>query len=150
MSAKDNPKGSVSEASVKANEGCKIMESCRVELTSEELIAAGRELASAQTEVRQLEDDFKGVRDEWKARISAVEARITTSANRIGRGYDLRPVECVVIYDQPDPGMKSCFRQDTSERVWVREMTESDRQMIIQFEEEQEEVTSPAPEKEDF
>jgi hypothetical protein len=126
------------------NNPCKVSESCRVELTPEELIAAGRELAAAQTEVRQLEDDFKGVRDEWKARISAVEARITACANRIGRGYDLRPVECLVVFDEPKAGMKSCFRSDTSERVWVRDMTDADRQLIIDFNDSSDEPAMPA------
>jgi hypothetical protein len=78
------------------------------------------------------------VRDDWKARISAVEARITSTAGRISRGYDIKETVCTVTFDCPETGMKTCHRDDTGERVWVREMTESDKQMVLEFEQEEE------------
>jgi hypothetical protein len=128
-------------------------ESARVYLTTEQLLEAGRELAASQSEVRQLEDDFKSVRDEWKSRISAVEARITTTAGRISRGYDIKPVVCEIVFDEPESGLKTCNRLDTGERLWVKEMTESDKQLTLDLEaKEAEEAavrdagdTEPAP-----
>ena len=108
-----------------------VKESCRVMLTTEQLLESGRELAAAQAEIRQLEDDFKSVRDEWKSRISSVEARITALSGRISRGYDFKPVACWVYFDMPEPGLKTCERKDTGERVWVKEMTEEDKQMDL-------------------
>lgn len=108
-----------------------VKESCRVTLTTEQLLESGRELASAQAEIRQLEDDFKSVRDEWKSRISSVEARITALSGRISRGYEFKPVACLVHFDMPEPGLKTCERKDTCERVWVKEMTEEDKQMDL-------------------
>lgn len=112
-------------------------ESLRVNLTIEQQLDAGRELAASQSESRQLEDDFKSVRDEWKSRISAVEARITTISGRISRGYDIKPVGVDITFNEPEPGLKTCTRQDTGERVWVKEMTESDKQDVFDFMAEQ-------------
>lgn len=148
----------ITEESVPANEPkrrtAEVKENARVALTTEQLLDAGRELAASQAEVRQLEDDFRSVRDEWKSRISAVEARITTTAGRISRGYDIKPVACVVTFDEPEPGLKTCVRQDTGERLWVKEMTEFDKQLVLDFEAEQaaaesaEDAGTEAPEEE--
>lgn len=141
----------ITEEPVPANEPkrrtAEVKESARVALTTEQLLDAGRELAASQAEVRQLEDDFRSVRDEWKSRISAVEARITTTAGRISRGYDIKPVACVVTFDEPEPGLKTCVRQDTGERLWVKEMTESDKQLVLDFKAEQEAANGPEEEE---
>lgn len=112
-------------------------ESCRHPLTTEQMVEAGKELACSQIESRQLEDDFKSVRDEWKSRISAVEARLTQQTGRISRGYDIRDTECTITFDQPDPGLKTCTRNDTGERVWVKEMTESDKQLDLPLDDQE-------------
>ena len=118
----------------------KTRESCRHPLTIDQIVEAGKELAETQREACQLEDDFKSVRDEWKARISAMEARMTTVAGRISRGYDMKDTECTVVMDTPVPGFKTCLRDDTGEKVWVRDMTESDKQLTLKLEEQEEEV----------
>lgn len=99
-------------------------ESCRHPLTTDQMVEAGKELAAAQSELRQTED-------EWKSRTSAIEARITTVARRISRGYDIRETPCTVYFDDPEPNLKTCVRDDNGERVWVREMTESDKQLVL-------------------
>lgn len=140
MSAKEKSNKPLDWDSVDCHEE---KEPCRIDLTPEELIECGRELASSQRELHEIADDFKGVRDEWKARISAVEARITTLANRIGRGYDIRPIPCMIVFDQPEAGVKTCYRKETGERVWVRDMTESDKQRVLDLQEEAEATDPP-------
>ena len=111
-------------------------ESCRHPLTTDQMVEAGKELAASQIELRQLDDDFKSVRDEWKSRISAVEARLTAQTGRISRGYDIKETECTITFDTPDPGLKTCARNDTGERVWVREMTDADKQLVLDLDDE--------------
>ena len=109
----------------------KARESCRHPLSTDQMVEAGKDLAASQIELRQLDDDFKSVRDEWKSRISAVEARVTQQTGRISRGYDIKDTECTVTFEAPDPNLKTCTRDDTGERVWVREMTDMDRQLVL-------------------
>jgi len=109
----------------------KARESCRHPLTTDQMVEAGKDLAASQIELRQLDDDFKSVRDEWKSRISAVEARVTQQTGRISRGYDIKDTECTVTFETPEPNLKTCTRDDTGERVWVREMTDTDRQLVL-------------------
>ena len=116
----------------------KTRESCRHPLTTEQMVEAGKDLATSQIELRQLDDDFKNVRDEWKSRISAVEARVTQQTGRISRGYDMKETECTVTFDTPEPNLKTCTRDDTGERVWVKPMTDNDRQLVFDLEEEAE------------
>lgn len=109
----------------------KVKETCRHPLTTEQLLDAGKQLAETQNEVGRLEDDFKSVRDDWKAKISAAEARLTTLSGRISRGYDMKETSCTVTMDTPEDGLKTCTRDDTGEKVWVREMTEQDKQLTL-------------------
>lgn len=113
-------------------------ESCRHILTTDQLLEAGRQMAEAQNEVVQLEGDFKSVRDDWKARISATESRVATLSGKISRGYDMKDTECTVYMDTPEEGLKACLRNDTGERVWIRDMTDSDRQLVLRLDEEEE------------
>lgn len=122
----------------------KAREVCRHLLTTDQLLEAGRQMAEAQNEVVQLESDFKSVRDDWKARISATEARVATLSGKISRGYDMKDTDCTVYMDTPEEGLKACLRNDTGERVWIRDMTDSDRQLVLRLEEEEEEQEEPA------
>ena len=127
----------MSETPTPAVRTAKTRESCRHILTTDQLLEAGRQLAETQNEVGQLEDDFKSVRDDWKARISAAEARVTTLSGRISRGYDMKETECTIYMDTPEAGLKACLRNDNGERVWIREMTESDKQLVLELDEQE-------------
>jgi len=116
----------------------KSRESCRHPLSTDQMVEAGKDLAASQIELRQLDDDFKSVRDEWKSRISAVEARVTQQTGRISRGYDIKDTECTVTYECPESNLKTCTRDDTGERVWVREMSDMDRQLVLDLTSEEE------------
>jgi len=116
----------------------KSRESCRHPLSTDQMVEAGKDLAASQIELRQLDDDFKSVRDEWKSRISAVEARVTAQTGRISRGYDIKDTECTVTFETPELNLKTCTRDDTGERVWVREMTDADRQLVLDLTSESE------------
>ena len=113
-------------------------ERCRHTLTIDQMVEAGKRLAECQLESQQIEDDFKSFRDDWKARRDAVDSRITMLSDRISRGDGMKYTECTVVMDQPDTGFKTCLRDDTGEKVWVREMSESDKHMSLDLEEKEE------------
>jgi hypothetical protein len=114
------------------------------QFSNEELLALGKRLAALQSELRQVEDDFKGVRDSWKARISAVEADIMLKSGCIGRGYEIRSTKCIVKMDTPEIGMKSCFTVDSAELVWVHEMSNEDKQLLLDLAEAEETAEAEA------
>lgn len=120
-------------------------ESCRHVLTIDQLLQAGREMAETQNEVGRLEEDFKSVRDDWKAKISSAESRLTNLSGRISRGYDMKDTECTVYMDTPEEGLKTCLRNDTGEKVWVQEMTGSDKQLPLPLDDEPEAPAAAAP-----
>jgi hypothetical protein len=102
--------------------------------THDERLALGTELAEAQIVLRQLDDDRKRVADEWKARISAKEAEIASLSNKVSSGYEYRDIPCEITINEP-VGKKTARRTDTNEVAWVRDLTDSERQRTLDFEE---------------
>lgn len=104
----------------------------------DELRQLGRYLAESQIQLRQLDDDRKCVVDEWKARISAKEAEIVSLSNKVSSGYEYRDISCEITLNEPI-NKKTARRLDTGEVVWVRDLTDSEKQRTLQFENEEEE-----------
>jgi hypothetical protein len=108
----------------------------RCELTTDELLAAGKRLAEKSTEMAELEADKKRINDDFKAKISAIEAEVGTLVSRVTTGYEHRNVECVELYDNPERGRKTITRKDTMQRVAVEDMTFNDQQRELALESE--------------
>ncbi|MBE2178893.1 MAG: hypothetical protein IAE97_00270 [Chthoniobacterales bacterium] len=100
--------------------------------SDDELRILGKELAEAQIQSRQLEDDRKRVADEWKAKISTKEAEIASLSNKVNSGYEYRDIPCEITLNEP-VGKKTARRTDTGETVWVRDLTDSERQRTLDF-----------------
>jgi len=66
----------------------------RVNLTNEELLAAGKLHADRSIEFAALENDRKRIADEFKAKTSAIEAEACALAAKISSGYEFRYVPC--------------------------------------------------------
>jgi hypothetical protein len=99
--------------------------------SDEERRQLGIALGEAQITLRQL-DDRKQVADEWKARISAKEAEIASLSNKVSSGYEYRDIPCTITLNEP-VGKKTARRTDTGETVWVRDLTDSERQRTLDF-----------------
>jgi hypothetical protein len=101
-----------------------------------ELQNLGKELAEAQITLRQIEDDKKRVLDDWKARESSKSAEINNLSNKVSSGYEYRDIPCEVTINEP-VNKKTARRLDTGEVVWVRELTDLDKQRTFEFENEE-------------
>lgn len=102
----------------------------------DELRQLGRDLAEAQIQMRQLEDDKKRVADEWKARISGKDAEIALLSNMVRSGYEYRDIPCEAVLNEP-VNKKTVRRLDTGEVVGVYDLTDSEKQRTLQFENEE-------------
>lgn len=106
----------------------------RVNLTKEELLAAGKDQADKFIQIAALEEDKKRVTDDFKAKTSALEAEVQVLSNRISSGYDHRNVECVVYLAHPKPTQKTIIRLDTQEVVGIEDMTKAELQRELDLE----------------
>ena len=100
----------------------------RVNLTREELLAAGKLQADKSLELGVIEGDRKRAADDFKAKTSALEAELTSLAGKISTGYEFRYVPCTEYLGQPEADRKTVVRNDTGETVTVEQMTESEMQ----------------------
>lgn len=106
----------------------------RCTLTNDELLTSGKRAADLQIELAQIESDKKRITDDFKAKASAVEAELTSLASKISTGYEHRIVTCTVKLDDPEPGKKTIFRDDTFEAIGVEDMTNSEMQRELPME----------------
>ncbi len=112
----------------------KITQRLRCLLTDDEKIEAGKQLAEANNELKEIEDDKAQVVSDFKAKTTAVEAQVAILGGKLRSGYELRPVECHVLFDQPQPGQKQIIRLDTKETVSTELMTDEEKQKLLPLE----------------
>jgi hypothetical protein len=103
--------------------------------SQDELRDLGKKLAESQIQLRQLDADRKRVADEWNARISDKEAEITSLSSKVSSGYEYRDIPCEVTLNEP-VNKKTARRLDTGETVWVRDLTNAEKQLTLQFDAE--------------
>lgn len=110
----------------------------RCNLTDDEKLDAGRELAEATNTLTELENDKKRVNDDFKSKVSAAEAEVGVLSNKLRSGYEFRNVECDVVFDDPEPGKKTIYRNDVlindtpvPVKVETQDMTEAEKQLQL-------------------
>ncbi len=103
----------------------------KCDFTDAEKADFGSELARASVAKKSLEDQKKEVDAQLKADIVAQETIIARLAQSINTGSEFRNIECRVELDTPEPGKKRVIRLDTGEEVYIKPMTDSDRQMVL-------------------
>jgi hypothetical protein len=116
----------------------------RCNLTSTELLAAGKAQADAAMNLIALENDRKRVADDFKAKVSAVESTLQVLASTVSTGYEYRNVTCTETLGVPECDKKTVTRDDTGEQVAVEDMTQADlqRELLKMDEDEPARVTS--------
>jgi hypothetical protein len=105
-----------------------------------ELLIIGRRSAELHAQHAAMEDDKKRVVSDFSAKLAGIEAEQGIAARKIASGYEYRDIECRVILDAPVRGQKTLIRLDTEEAS-IETMTDSDRQLLIKFDED----NKPAP-----
>ena len=104
---------------------------CRYNFTSDERLERGRNLADVYQELDTTNGDLERIKKDFKARIEAHEARIATLAEQVRSGYELRETVCFWEFNKPVEGKKQLRRSDNMEIIETTDMTEADKQLII-------------------
>lgn len=109
----------------------KSTEYLKYEFTDEEIAEVARDLAAANRKRASLEQRKKEVDAAIKAEIESENSVIGRLSNLIVVGHEYRDIEVRIELDTPEPGKKRIVRLDTGEEVAVKNMTDQDRQMVI-------------------
>ncbi len=103
----------------------------KYEYTDPEIADAARDLAKANRQRSNLEQRKKEVDSAIKAEIEEQNSIIGRLSQLIGTGFEYRDIEVRIELDTPEAGKKRIIRLDTGEEVSVKNMTDADKQMVL-------------------
>lgn len=121
-------------------------EQLKVKLYDQDLMVKAKEMAAAQQELNKAEDEKSQAVSSLNATIKGLRAKVDDLSVAITNGYELRMVDCTIMFDTPRPGMKTIIRTDSGEEVRQELMTEFDRQQGLDLKPAAEEPQEVPPE----
>ena len=120
-------------------------EQLRYCFTLDERRERGQRLADAHIKLKAVNEELDRVKADYKARISTIDNEITLLSTQVSTGYEMREYVCFYEYDQPEKGKKTLRRKEPPcDIVRVEEMTEADRQTVMDSIEKQAAEAQPA------
>jgi hypothetical protein len=105
----------------------------KVILDDNELRVKGAELADAIDEKNRAEAEFNDIKQQFKARIDGAVCRAAGLASTIRAKFEYRNVKCSRVFDF-NRGLVIEWRNDTTERIGERTMTDKDREQYLPLE----------------
>lgn len=106
--------------------------------TDPELMVVAKTLSEKLREQQNIEENKKTAVSQYDGQLKAVKSIVAVLSENVRRGHEYRSIECKVYLDTPRKGFKTVIRTDTYETVAEEHMDYSDRQTVIEWEQEQE------------
>lgn len=127
------PVGAKGEGSKAMNKTKKVAEYLKYQFSEEETRENGKSLARKNQELTELELKKKQLTSDLKAEAESCTAAAAKLARWVNDEYDFRMVDCEVVLDSPEAGIKTMVRLDTGEVVKSEKMTADELQQALQF-----------------
>jgi len=108
----------------------------KVSFSPAEKIEMSEQIANAIRNLKKAQDDLASVAAQYKSEMKRFEAEITSLAEKVNSGWEMRSVECREIRDY-NTGSIYIFRDDTEEVIEERAMTAAERQPELPFKEKE-------------
>lgn len=107
-------------------------EQLRYNYTPDERREKGQQLADTHIRLGTVNEELDRVKADYKAKVSTLENEINSLSTQVSTGYEMREYVCFYEYDQPEKGKKTLRRKEPPcDVVRVEEMTEADRQTVM-------------------
>jgi hypothetical protein len=106
----------------------KTTEILRHDFTVKELADKAQTLAQACQRKQAAVEEKKAATSQYAERISTEDALIGKTSRELNQGWETRPIDCKIIYNLPNTGIKSIYRIDTEELVKTASMTNDELQ----------------------
>jgi hypothetical protein len=103
----------------------------RYNFTDRERIEKAKGLAESLNRYGATEAELARVKKDYASRLDSIQAEVDLLNNAVLSGYELREYLCFWSYDEPRPGRKTLRKREGMEVVAEEDMTEADRQMVI-------------------
>ena len=108
-------------------------EQLRYNYTPDERREKGQQLADTHIRLGTVNEELDRVKADYKAKVSTLENEINSLSTQVSTGYEMREYVCFYEYDQPEKGKKTLRRKEPPcDIVRVEEMTEADRQTVME------------------
>lgn len=93
----------------------------------------GRQLADSLNRQSAEALNLKRITKDFNAKIATIESEVSALKDAVLSGYELREYVCFFEYDTPEKGKKTLRRKEPPcDIVRVEEMTEADRQTVME------------------
>lgn len=99
--------------------------------TPEEKAQMSEELVGALAVQTGVADELATIKSQYKTKEAEASARVNMLANKLRTGYEVRTIRIEKHLDI-DKGAVTIFRVDTGEVVSVRELYDSERQLVLE------------------
>lgn len=106
----------------------KTTEILRHNFTQREINEKANTLAQACQRLTAAEEEKKAAASQYTERITTEKALIGKTSREMNQGWETRPVDCKIIYNMPNTGIKSIYRIDTEELVKTASMDQDELQ----------------------
>lgn len=107
-------------------------EQLRYNYTQDERREKGQQLADTHIRLGTVNEELDRVKADYKAKVSTLENEINSLSTQVSTGYEMREYVCFYEYDLPEKGKKTLRRKEPPcDIVRVEEMTEADRQTVM-------------------
>ncbi len=107
----------------------------RHDFTGEEQTEMQKRLAVQSSELRHKENAKKAVTSQIGAEINAINGEIDVLAGNINNGYEHRSMKCLIEFDW-EKNKKYAIHPETGEIASTRDITEDDRQLKLEIDEQ--------------
>ena len=109
----------------------------RSHYTLEERNAKALEMAMALNRIDSTNAELDHIKADYKARLSAIESEENRLRGCVTSGFEMRDYLCFWTFDEPKAGRKTLRKREGGEVVAEEDMTERDRQMVMEIIEQQ-------------
>lgn len=104
----------------------------RYDFTAVEIHDLSIELANKTKELNAITEEKKSINSQYTAKVNEVKACCNKLSNQVSDGYELRDIECEVLFHKPEQGKKTYIRSDTRTVAAVEAMTDVDWNLFNQ------------------
>lgn len=103
----------------------------RYDFTAAEIHDLSLKLANKTQDKSRISEEKKSVVSQYKSQIDALDAELSGISSKVANGYEMRKVECEVLWHKPEQGKKTLIRKDTNEKI-IEKMTSEEWNLFTQ------------------
>jgi len=111
--------------------------------TTDELADLGKKLQAFRREQTQVEAQFDSTKADYKARLSKIATDQDDTGRKISDGFEMRPVDALVTFHDPQQNRKTFRREDTGDVIREEGMTELDYNLPLFRNKDNKDATEP-------